>query len=105
MEVGGHPAHSDEEAKGLLLEVNAFLCFFFLFLILLSLPPICLFATNSSLTILMFRLLLAISSFFVGFETAPASECKKRRGQKARNGGSKFGDSGVQKTQKGHSGV
>ena len=29
MEVGGHPAHPDEEAKGLLSEVNAFLCFFF----------------------------------------------------------------------------
>ena len=94
MEVGGHPARPDEEAKGLLLEVNAFLCFFFFFT-LLSLPLICLFATNSSLTILMFRLLLAISSFFVGFETAPASECKKRRGQKARNRGSKFRDSGV----------
>ena len=28
MEVGGHPAHLDEEAKELLTEVNAFLCFF-----------------------------------------------------------------------------
>ena len=28
MQVGGHPAHPEEEAKGLLLEVNAFLCFF-----------------------------------------------------------------------------
>ena len=38
---------------------------------------VCLFATNSSLTILMFRLLLAFSSFFVGFETAPRSwACK-----------------------------
>ena len=27
MEVGGHSACPDEEAKGLLLEVNAFLCF------------------------------------------------------------------------------
>ena len=53
----------------------------------------------------MFRLLLAISSFFVGFETAPASKCKKRRGQKARNRGSKFGDSGVGKTQRGCSEV
>ena len=57
MEVGGHPACPGEEAKGLLAEVNAFLCFFsFTFL---SLPLICLFATDSSLTILMFRLLLA----------------------------------------------
>ena len=68
MEVGGHPAHPEEEAKGLLAEVNAFLCFsHFTFL---SLSLICLFATNSSLMILMFRLLLAFSSFFVGFETA-----------------------------------
>ena len=52
MEVGGHPAHPEEEAKGLLAEVNAFLCFsHFTFL---SLFLICLFATNSSLTILMF---------------------------------------------------
>ena len=28
MEVGGIPAHPEEEAKGLLAEVNAFLCFF-----------------------------------------------------------------------------
>ena len=60
MEVGGHPACPEEEAKGLLAEVNAFLCFFsFTFL---SLSLICLFATNSSLTILMFRLLLAFFS-------------------------------------------
>ena len=36
-------------------------------------PFSCLFATDSSLIILMFRLLLAFSSFFVGFETAPRS--------------------------------
>ena len=69
MEVGGHPAHPEEEAKGLLAEVNAFLCFFSFF----HLPLYLLFATDSSLTILMFRLLLAFSSFFVGFETAPRS--------------------------------
>ena len=28
MEVGGQSAHPEEEAKGLLAEVNAFLCFF-----------------------------------------------------------------------------
>ena len=28
MEGEGHPAHPDEEAKELLTEVNAFLCFF-----------------------------------------------------------------------------
>ena len=28
MKVGGHPAHPEEEAKGLLAEVNAFLCLF-----------------------------------------------------------------------------
>ena len=100
MEVGGHPACPDEEAKELLTEVTAFLCFF-----LLSLFLICLFATNSSLTILMFQLLLAFSSFFVGFETAPGSKYKERRGKKTRNGSSKFGDSGMGKTQGGCSGV
>ena len=55
MEVGGHPAHPEEEAKGLLAEVNVFLCFF---------------PFHLPLSILMFRLLLAFSSFFVGFETA-----------------------------------
>ena len=39
----------------------------------LALFLVCLFATDFSLTILMFRLLLAFSSFFVGFETAPGS--------------------------------
>ena len=74
MEVGSHQACPEEEAKGLLSEVNAFLCFFSsFFLTLLSLSLICLFATDFSLTILMFRLLLACSSFFVGFETAPRS--------------------------------
>ena len=72
MEVGGHPACPAEEAKGLLAEVNAFLCFFsFTFL---SLSFICLYASDYSLTILMFRLLLAFSSFFVGFETALPSK-------------------------------
>ena len=51
MEVGGHPAHPNEEAKGLLSEVMHS-SVFFLFT-LLSLPLICLFATNFSLTILM----------------------------------------------------
>ena len=49
MEVGGHPACPEEEAKGLLAEVNAFPCFF-------PIPPPSLdllFATDSSLTILI----------------------------------------------------
>ena len=53
MEVGGHPACPDEEAKELLSEVNAFLLVFFFFFTLLSLPLVCLFATNFSLTTLM----------------------------------------------------
>ena len=76
MEVGGHPAHPEEEAKGLLAEVNAFLCFFFL--------------SHSSLN-LLFAYLLPIlpsqswcldfywlfSSFFVGFETALPDKWKE----------------------------
>ena len=77
MDVGGLPAHPEEETKGLLTEVSVFLNFsHFTFL---SLTCFCLFATDSSLTILMFRLLRAFSSFFVGFETALPARLKEDR--------------------------
>ena len=88
MEVGGHPACPEEEAQGLLAEVNAFLC---------------LFPISPSPFYPLFAYLLPIfpsqsfSSFFVGFETAPTGEHQNRRGQKARNRGSEFGDRGVGK--------
>ena len=80
IEVGGQPALPEGEAQGLLAEVSKFPCLFSIssssFYPLFSF----LFATHSSLTILMCRLLLAISSFFVGFETAPACKYEERGG-------------------------
>ena len=80
IEVGGQPALPEREAQELLVEVSKF-----------PLPsslssssfyPLFSFsvATHSSLTILMCGLLLATSSFFVGFETAPAWKYEERGG-------------------------
>ena len=79
MEVGGQPALPEGEAQGLLAEVSKFPCLF-------SISPSSfypLFSFSDLLPILpsqswCVRLLLAISSFFVGFETAPAVPAMKR---------------------------
>ena len=73
IEVGGQPALPEGEAQGLLAEVSKFPRLF-AFHLPLSIPCFLffLFATHFSLTILRYRLLLALPSFFVGCETAPA---------------------------------
>ena len=88
MEVGGQPALPEGEAQGLLAEVSKF-PYLFAFNLPLSIPCFLffLFATHSSLTILRCRLLLALSSFFVGCETAPACEHEEGGGEETRSRG------------------
>ena len=53
----------------------------------------------------MCRLLLAISSFFVGCETAPVCKFEKRRSQETGSGGPAARDAGVGETKGGHNGI
>ena len=53
----------------------------------------------------MFRLLLAISSFFVGFETAPGSQQEEGGGTQAGDRGSAARDRGVGEIKGGQSGI
>ena len=66
IEVGGLPAHPEEEAKGLLAEVNSFPCFSHAAFLSPSLICYQFFPHNLGI-----GLLLAISSFFLGVEIAP----------------------------------
>ena len=66
MEVGGLPACPEEEAKGLLADVNSFPCFSRVTFLSLSLICYQFFPHNLGM-----RLLLAISSFFLGVKIAP----------------------------------
>ena len=75
MEVGGQPALPEGEAQGLLAEVSKFPCPLF------SIPCFLSYLLPISPTILMCTLLPAISSFFVGCETAPECKHEKRGGQ------------------------
>ena len=100
MEVGGLPAHPEEEAKGLLTEVNSSPVF-----PMLPSSLYFLFVTNSSLTISGIGLLLAISSFFLGVKTASPGQQKARGGAETRSRGAATGNRGVGKAQGGCSGV
>ena len=53
----------------------------------------------------MCGLLLATSSFFVGFETAPACKYAERGGQETRSRGPAARDRGVGETKGGHNGI
>ena len=100
MEVGGLPAHPEEEAKGFLAEVNSFPCFSHADFP--SPSPICyqLFPHNLGI-----GLLLAISSFFLGVEIAPPGKSKVGGGTEAGSRGTTVGDRGVGKVQGGCSGI
>ena len=67
MEVGGLPAQPEEEAKGLLAEVNSFLLFFFFHATFLS-PSLIYYWTFPHNPCIWF--LWAIFSFFLGVEIA-----------------------------------
>ena len=98
VEVGGHAAHQEEEAKGLLAEVKHIPMSLFFFLINLS-------ATNFPHNLWCFRLLFAPPSFFTGCETTPICKPKEGRGKKARSRGSAAWDRGVVEIKGGCHGI
>ena len=100
MEVGGLPACPEEEANGLLTEVDLSPVF--------PIPPSSLyliFATDSSLTILILDCYFDYFLLLLGARTASTSQCEMRRSTETGSRGTATRNRGVGKAQGGHSGV